>query len=130
VTREWLEGLEQTLASEPHEGLAAVAWLAGREVELDEGELHGARRRSMLLLAAGGDPQRGLGLDGRAVTALAADIDSPERREELAAGLARLRGDAAGLALVGAALNALLRDSDLAWRAFACGLLAEELAED
>ncbi len=108
--------------------LAALAWLAGREVQIDEEELQGARRRAVLLLAAGGDPQRGLELDGRAVTALAADLDSPERRDELAAGLRGLQDQAADLDSVSAALASLLLDTDLAWRALACGLLAEELA--
>jgi len=84
----------------------------------------------MLLLATGGDPQRRLALDGRAVTALAAELDRPERRAELAAGIARLRERAAGFPLVADVLGLLRGDPDLAWRAFACGLLAEELGED
>lgn len=112
------------------EALAALAWLAGRGVELDEEELQGARRRAVLLLAAGGDPQRGLALDGRAVTALAGDLDTPARRAGLELGLSRLRADAARLPLVCGALSELLEDPGLAWRAFACGLLAEELGAD
>jgi hypothetical protein len=105
-------------------------WLAGRDVRLDEELLHGARRRAVLLLAAGGDPQRGLALDGRAVTALAEELDLPERRAELAAGIARLREQAAAYPLVADVLGLLRGDPDLAWRAFACGLLAEELGEE
>jgi hypothetical protein len=105
------------------EELVTLAWLAGREVPLDEDELRGAVRRSMLLLASGGDPQRGLDLDGRAVTALADELDTPERRETLLAELRSLTGEASEADL-------LLAEPELAWRAFACGLLAEELAGD
>ena len=105
-----------------------LAYVAGQAVPLDDDELHGARRRAMLLLAAGGDPQRGLDLDGRAVTALAADLDATERRAVLARALSGLRPAAAGLPHVGAALDALMASDDLAWRAFACALLADELA--
>jgi hypothetical protein len=112
------------------DAIATLAWLAGRDVCLDEELLHAARRRAMLLLAAGGDPLGGLALDGRAVSALAAELDLPERRAELAAGIARLREQATGLPLVADVLGLLRGDPDLAWRAFVCGLLAEELGED
>jgi hypothetical protein len=105
------------------EELVALAWLAGREVPLDEDELRGALRRSMLLLASGGDPHRGLELDGRAVTALADELDAPERRDALRAGLRALAGEAPDAEL-------LLAEPELAWRLYACGLLAEELAGD
>lgn len=101
--------------------MVALAAIAGEQVSLDEDELRGALRRAVLLLAAGGDPSRGLELDGRAVTALAADIAAPERAAELRAALAGLRAqrpDEAGR---------LLADPDLAWRAFACALLAQAL---
>jgi hypothetical protein len=81
----------------------------------------------MLLLAAGGDPHRSLELDGRAVTALAEELGSPERLDALAAALASLPVE--GLPRVAAAVVRLLADRDLAWRAFAAGLLAEELAD-
>jgi hypothetical protein len=123
--RAWLEQLETE--DDPR---AALAWLAGREVGFGEDELNAARRRALLLLAAGGDPHRALQLDGRAVTALADELDSPGRRIELAEGLARLRSQAAGLPEVLGAIEALLDDSDLAWRGLACGLLAEELADE
>ena len=105
-----------------------LALLAGREVQVGEDELHGARRRALLLLAAGGDPELGLVLDGRAVTALADELDSSERRAALRRGLEALRDPAAGLPHSAAALAALLEDEGLAWRAYACALLAEELA--
>jgi hypothetical protein len=123
--REWLEQLEAE--DDPR---AALAWLAGREVAIGDEELNAARRRAMLLLAAGGDPQRALEFEGRAVTALAAELDSQERRGQLTEGLAQLRNDAVGLPQVGEAIDALLEDPDLAWRGLACGLLAEELADD
>jgi hypothetical protein len=83
----------------------------------------------MLLLAAGGDPRRALELDGRAVTSLALELDRPERRAALARGLVALRLEADGLPRTEAALDALLGDADLAWRAYAAGLLGEELAD-
>ena len=72
------------------EPLAVVAYLAGQRVELPESELNQGRRRSMLLVAAGGDPHRELGVDDRAVKALAADLHTEERQAQLAAGLDEL----------------------------------------
>jgi len=106
-----------------------LAWIAGAELPIGEDELRGAVRRAMLLLAAGGDPHRALELGGRAVTALAAELDRPGRRQALAGSLAALRADATGLPVAEAALDALLEDPDLAWRAYAAGLLGEELAD-
>jgi len=63
------------------------------------------------------------------VTGLAPELDPPGRREELRLGLQRLRAEAEGLPAVCEVLSALLEDPDLAWRAFACGHLAEELGE-
>jgi hypothetical protein len=105
----------------------ALALLAGRDVVIEPDELGPALRRAMLLLAAGGDPHRELDLDGRAVTALAAELDRPDRRAEVSRGLEALRGDAAGLANVSSALEELLLEAGLAWRAYACALIAEEL---
>lgn len=107
-----------------------LAWLAGAEIAIGEDELRGACRRAVLLLAAGGDPHRALELGGRTVTALAADLDRPGRRAELGRSLARLRAEGESLALVGRALDGLLADEELAWRAYAAGLLAEELTGD
>ncbi len=109
---------------------AVLAYVAGRAVRLDEDELHAAQRRAVLLLAAGGDPHRELELDGRAVTGLAAELDAPAARAELADGLARLGADAAGLSRTAAALDRLLADPELAWRAYAAALVAEELGAD
>jgi hypothetical protein len=105
----------------------ALALVAGRNLVIDAAERQSALRRSMLLLAAGGDPHRELALDGRAVTALAAELDRPERRAEISRGLEALRAEATGLAGVSPALEELLLDASLAWRAYACALLADEL---
>jgi hypothetical protein len=105
----------------------ALALLAGRELELAPAELEPPLRRALLLLAAGGDPRRGLELDGRAVTALAAELDRPERRATLARGLEALKLKASGFEHVSVAAEALLADDELSWRAYACALLADEL---
>jgi hypothetical protein len=99
-------------------------------VLLAENEVHGAARRAFLLLAAGGDPERGLDLNGRAVGALADDLRSSDRQLALERGLEELHGTVARADLphLEAALKALRATPDVAWRAFACSLLAEELA--
>lgn len=83
----------------------------------------------MLLLAAGGDPQRELGVDERAVKSLAVDLHSDRRRQELAAALDELVLLARDLPRVREAALFLAADVDLAWRLFALGLVAEEIAE-
>lgn len=129
--RAFLADLERGLANEEAEEPDAVlALLAGREVAVDEDELRGARRRAVQLLATAGDPRQGLDVDGRAVGALAADIDRPERRQSLAHGLDELRASAEGLPHVLDRVARLSADEELAWRWFACTLLAEELMED
>jgi hypothetical protein len=105
----------------------ALALLAAPDPLVEPDELNPALRRAMLLLAAGGDPHRELELEGRAVSALAAELDRPERRAEVSRGLEALHGNAVGLAKVSPALEALLLDAGLAWRAYACALLADEL---
>jgi hypothetical protein len=103
-----------------------LAQLAAGSVDFTEDERKGAVRRAVLLLAAGGDPYRELELDGRAVTALADDLDGPGRRAALAAGLSALPLE--GLPRLGEAVAALLADDALAWRRLAVALLADELA--
>lgn len=105
----------------------AIALVAGRDVALAPEELRPALRRALLLLAAGGDPRREPELDGRAVTALAAELDHPERRAALADGLAALVPLADRLPQVRAAVQELTRDEELAWRAYACAFLADEI---
>ena len=129
--RALLDGLESRLAGgEPLVVEVPLVLLAGQEIELDPDELRGARRRAVQLLATAGDPRREPDPDGRAVTALAADLDAPRHRAALAAGLASLAASAEGLQEVSARLERLAGDEELAWRWFACTLLAEELVED
>ena len=122
--RELLEALEHA-ETEPE---LPLAYLAGGSVAFDEDDLRAAVRRSELLLATGGDPRRELELDGRAVTALAEDLDAPARRAELLSGLERLHGETEGLPAVEAALTRLRQEPELAWRCYAGALLAGALA--
>lgn len=116
-------------AGELGDPLPVLAFVAGQEVVLDEDELNEARRRALLLLAAGGDPRRELDLDARAVKALAADLHTDERRGELARALDALVLGVRELPRVRAAALFLAGDVELAWRLFALGLVAEELAD-
>jgi hypothetical protein len=133
-TAVWLLGLESSLADdeggdELATALVVLASVAGREVQIGGDEAHGASRRALLLLAAGGDPDRGLDLNGRAVTALAEDLRTVDRQLALERGLDELKAQAKGLPHVTEALAALRATPDVAWRAYACSLLAEELGE-
>jgi hypothetical protein len=129
VRDSWLDELEATLAaSDVATAVVTVASVAGRDVPADEEELAAATRRALLVLAAGGDPQRGLDLDGPAVERLADELDSAERREALAVGLRVLAGSAGARPHVAETAHALLDAPDRAWRAYACALLAESLA--
>ena len=109
--------------------LPVLAYIAGQAVEIAEADLNGARRRALLLVAAGGDPHRELGVDDRAVKALAADLYTDERRRQLGRSIddlvlrvrARHAAREAALFLAG--------DVDLAWRLFSLALLVEELGE-
>ena len=123
---DWLEALNE---AEPVDALPVLAYAAGIDIDLGDAA-HGATRRALLLLATGGDPRRGLDLNGRAVSALADELDDPARRAQLGAGLARLREQALGLENVEHAIEALRAKPDLAWRAFAAGLLADSLEDD
>jgi hypothetical protein len=122
AVRDALAALDE---SPREERLAALCFLAGQRVEIDAGERSAALRRTELLLAAGGDPRRTPELDGRAVRALASDLDAPDRREALRSALEELADGVEELPGVSEALQALLADGDLAWHAFALGLLAE-----
>jgi hypothetical protein len=118
----------RALAPAPREEQwAALAFLAGGRVQLDAHEVHAALRRAELLLAAGGDPRRPLELRGRAVGAVAADLDRPAARARLRAGLEALVADADAVPPLREALAALLADDELAWRCYAYALLAEAL---
>jgi hypothetical protein len=104
-----------------------LATAAGEGVRVDEDELHGAKRRALLLLAAGGDPDRGLDLYGRAVTALADELRTSDRQLALEQGLADLRAQSKGLPHVSEVVQGLAQAPDVAWRAYAASRLAEAL---
>ncbi len=123
------ELLPRVDAGELGDPLPVLAYLAGQAVEIDEHELNGARRRALLLLAAGGDPHRELGIDDRTVKAIAADLHSRERREQLARSIDALVLRVRDLPAAREAALFLAADVDLAWRLYALGLLAEELGE-
>jgi hypothetical protein len=121
--------LERVESGELGDQPTILAYIAGRDLELPDAELNQARRRAMLLLAAGGDPHRELGVDDRAVKALALELYSDERRAGLAAGLDELALLARDLPRTKDAVLFLAGDLDLAWRLYSLGLLAEELGE-
>jgi hypothetical protein len=128
----WLRDLERELATD-HEGealavsLVVLASVAGREIALAHDEARGAGRRGALLLAAGGDPERGLDLNGRAVAAVAEDLRTVDRQLALEQGIQDLKAQAAGLPSVLEALTGLQGAPDIAWRAYAAAVLAEQL---
>jgi hypothetical protein len=124
--RDVIRGLERAPMEEMW---TALSFLAGRGVELDEADRNAALRRAELLLAAGGDPHRRLELYGRAVTAVAADLDSPAARAALRRGLDDLEPETDGLRGAGEALRLLRSDPDLAWQCYAAALLADELSD-
>ena len=123
-----LETLEEAAAGEPGALPVQLAFLAADGVGFDEGELAAARRRAMLVLAAGGDPHRDLGPDTQAVTSLAEDLSSPELRAGLTGALTALRSHAQDLPRVSVVLDALIDDPESAWLWLACALLADELS--
>ena len=130
--RAGLEQVERGLAAggSRDDALLELGFVAASTLALDGCELRGSLRRAVLLLAAGGDPLRPLALEARAVTALAEELDSPERRAALAGRLAVLEGEAEELPGVRELLRLRRADAQLALRAAAAGLLAAELAAD
>jgi hypothetical protein len=128
-TRARLEELESSgLEARASELLVVLCWLVKDDVEIDEAELNGARRRAMFVLAAGGDPHRDVGVDSIAAERLAGELDTPARRAQLRSALAELPAD--DLPVVSAAAESLRADPELAWRSFALSLLADELADE
>jgi hypothetical protein len=128
----WLLDLERSLAEDAGtENLAVAlvvfATMAGADVEVDPDEVRTAARRALFLLTAGGDPERGLDLDGRAVTALAEELRTVDRQLALERGLLELRLQTQGLPHASEAVHGLIDAPDVAWRAYAAGLLAEQL---
>jgi len=124
-----VELLARVEAGELGDPPAILAYVAGRNIEIPVAELNEARRRALLLLAAGGDPHRGLDVDDRAVKALAVDLHTDGRRAELGAGLDDLALLARDLPRVRESVLYLAGDVDLAWRLYALALLAEFLGE-
>ena len=124
MPRSALEALEQS-GDDP---FVPLVWLCLPRLPIAEDELNAARRRAMFVLAAGGDPHRELGSDSVAAERLAAELDTPERREALSSALAGLEVE--GLERVAAGVAALLAEPELAWRCLGLALLADELAED
>jgi hypothetical protein len=137
-----LRDIDLALASYPEPEWAELAGPALLErlrpaVGIDEDELRGAVRRALLLAAAAGDPSDALeASDARAVTALADELGSGDRRRALADAI---RGDlarATGSHLPRAAsvLRELAapRDHDpqLGWRLFCSALLAAAALEE
>jgi hypothetical protein len=122
------ELLSRVDAGELGDPLPVLAYVAGASVEIGEPELNGARRRALLLVAAGGDPHRDLDVDDRAVKAIAADLFTDDRRAQLARGIDALALRVRDLPTARDGVLFLAGDVDLAWRLYALGLLAEELA--
>jgi hypothetical protein len=129
LSRSQLEALDAA-GYDPRSGelLVALVWLVLPDLEIAEDELNGARRRAMLVLAAGGDPHRELDFDSVAAERLAAELDGPDRREALNQALERL--PIADLWTVQQGIETLEADPDLAWRCLGLALLADELADD
>ncbi|HEV2593034.1 MAG TPA: hypothetical protein VGU02_14195 [Gaiellaceae bacterium] len=121
------ELLQRVESGELGDPLPVLAYVAGQAIEIEDEELNGARRRALLLLAAGGDPQRDLGIDDRAVKAIAADLYTEGRREELGNAIDALVLRVRDLPQTREAALFLAADVDLAWRLYTLGLLAEEL---
>jgi hypothetical protein len=115
-------------AGELGDPLPVLAYIAGQSVEIGEEDLNGGRRRALLLVAAGGDPHRDLDVDDRAVKALATDLYTDERRDQLGRSIDALVLRVRELPVAREAALFLAADVDLAWRLFSLSLLAEELA--
>jgi hypothetical protein len=116
-------------AGELGDPLPVLAYIAGQEVEIDDQDLNGARRRALLLVAAGGDPHRELDIDDRAVKSLAADLYTDERRRQLGRAIDALVLRVRERRAAREAALFLAADVELAWRLFSLALLAEELGE-
>ena len=116
-------------AGELGDPLPVLAYVAGQAVTIDDEELNGARRRALLLVAAGGDPHRELAVDDRAVKAIAADLYREDRRDALGRAVDALVLRVRDLPKAREAALFLAADGDLAWRLYAMALLAEELGD-
>lgn len=134
MTPAWMVALETSLEASGEDELATalvvLASVAGERVPLEPERRLAATRRALLLLTAGGDPTRGLDLNGRAVTALAEDLRDTDRQIALEEGIRELAPAASGLPHVSEAVHALIHAPDVAWRAYVCSLLAEDLGDE
>ncbi|MBA2537941.1 MAG: hypothetical protein H0V20_10995 [Actinobacteria bacterium] len=134
MTPAWMVALETSLVASDEDELATalvvLASVAGERIPLEPEHRLGATRRALLLLTAGGDPTRGLDLNGQAVTALAEDLRDTDRQIALEEGIRELAPAASGLPHVSEAVHALIHAPDVAWRAYACSLLAEDLGDE
>jgi hypothetical protein len=129
MKRPQLEQLEEAgFDEDAPELLVSLAWLTIEDVPIEEAELRAARRRAVLVLAAGGDPHRDIGPATPAVERLAEELDTPEHRRSLEQALSG--ADASDLPTVQKALQILLDDPELAWRLFALAHVADELSDD
>jgi hypothetical protein len=117
-------------AGELGDPLPVLAYVAGQEVGVPADDLGPARRRALLVLAAGGDPRRELDVDAPAVKTLAADLHTPQRRARLGAAIDALVLAAQELPRTREAALYLAADVDLAWRLLALALVAEELGDE
>jgi hypothetical protein len=127
--RERLEQLEDSgLDAQSSELPVMLCWLVQADIPIPDAELNAARRRAILVLAAGGDPRRDLDVNSVATERLAAELETPERRAALASALDDL--PTAGLPYVTGAVEALRAEPERAWQSFALALLADEIADD
>ena len=92
--------------------------------------MRGAARRALVLLGAGGDPTAASTSTDAPSRAMADDLRTVDRQLALEDGIRQLRVEASGLPHVSEAVHALADTPDVAWRAYAASLLAEELAGD
>ena len=120
----WVAGLE-TMDDDGRR--AALAYVAGQQVEMPCDEVNEALRRALVVRAVGGNPQRELALAEEAVVRLAAELDGAERRAALQRALESLRVHVHDRPAAAASLEELLADGDLAWRCFAAARVAAEI---
>jgi hypothetical protein len=138
-----LREIDLALASYPEDAwpvLAGPVLLARLDgpVDIEPDEVHGAVRRAQYLAAASGDPHEGDDPSGPAVAMLADELDTRERRLELADAVRAhpdlARAVAQRLPRVEAVLRSLAAppgdDPSLTWRLYCATLYALALAED
>ena len=125
--RQALEQLEAA-APGPNEAAAVLGYAAAAELALDESALAGPVRRTLLLLAAGGDPHRELDPTGRAVQGLAEELRELVPDETLTRAYADVRAQARGLSVLDGVAAVLEADPGAGRTALALALLGSELA--